>query len=218
MWCSQRQPVEKGYAAVKANHLSDYQEMFDRLTLELGQTVSDKTTDQLLAAYKNGSASEAEKRQLEVMLFQYGRYLTISSSREDSQLPANLQGVWNYLNSPPWASDYYMNVNLQMNYWLTYSTNLAECALPLIDYIDSLREPGRVTAEVYFGVKSEAGEANGFSAHTQNTPFGSDGPVRDGHLTGDGLLQQFRGLSRTVGNTMNSQVMWNSWKNTSILC
>ena len=54
----------------------------------------DLTTDQLLASYKNGSASEAEKRQLEVMLFQYGRYLTIASSREDSQLPSNLQGVW----------------------------------------------------------------------------------------------------------------------------
>ena len=164
--------VAKGYAEVKEDHLSDYQELFNRVELNLGQTVSDKTTDQLLAAYKNGSATEPEKRQLEVMLFQYGRYLTIASSREDSQLPSNLQGVWNYLNNPPWASDYHMNVNLQMNYWPTYSTNLAECALPLIDYIDSLREPGRVTAEVYFGVASGEGEANGFNAHTQCTPFG----------------------------------------------
>ena len=164
--------VVKGYTDVKADHLSDYQELFNRVNLDLGQTVSDKTTDQLLAAYKNGSATESEKRQLEVMLFQYGRYLTIASSREDSQLPANLQGVWNYLNNPPWASDYHMNVNLQMNYWPTYSTNLAECALPLIDYIDSLREPGRVTAEIYFGVASGEGEANGFNAHTQCTPFG----------------------------------------------
>ena len=69
--------VENGYEAVKASHLSDYQEMFDRMTLDLGQEVSDKTTDQLLATYKNGSASEAEQRQLEVMLFQYGRYLKL---------------------------------------------------------------------------------------------------------------------------------------------
>ena len=158
--------ADKGYEAVKASHLADYQEMFDRLDLNLGQTVSSKTTDQLLATYKNGSATEAEKRQLEVMLFQYGRYLTIASSREDSQLPSNLQGVWNVLNNPPWASDYHMNVNLQMNYWPTYSTNLAECALPLIDYIDSLREPGRITAKIYNGADV------GFSAHTQNTPFG----------------------------------------------
>ena len=158
--------VEKGYEAVKATHLADYTELFDRVELDLGQTVSERTTDQLLAAYKNGEATEAEKRQLEVILFQYGRYLTISSSREDSQLPSNLQGVWNTLNNPPWASDYHMNVNLQMNYWPTYSTNLAECALPLIDYIDSLREPGRITAQVYNGAEV------GFSAHTQNTPFG----------------------------------------------
>ncbi|MBR7179552.1 MAG: glycoside hydrolase N-terminal domain-containing protein, partial [Oscillospiraceae bacterium] len=158
--------VDNGYEAVKASHLEDYKELFDRVELDLGQTVSELTTDQLLASYKNGSASEAEKRQLEVMLFQYGRYLTIASSREDSQLPSNLQGVWNFLNNPPWASDYHMNVNLQMNYWPTYSTNLAECALPLIDYVDSLREPGRITAKIYNGVDV------GFSAHTQNTPFG----------------------------------------------
>ena len=65
------------------------------------------------------------------------------------------------------ASDYHMNVNLQMNYWPTYSTNMAECAEPLIDYIDALREPGRVTAAIYAGVSSAEGEENGFMAHTQ---------------------------------------------------
>ena len=160
------------YADVKAAHIEDYQSLFNRVSLDLGQTVSEKTTDALLAAYKAGTAGTGEQRQLENMLFQYGRYLTIASSREDSQLPSNLQGVWNCMNNPPWASDYHMNVNLQMNYWPTYSTNLAECALPLIDYVDSLREPGRVTAEIYFGVASEDGEENGFTAHTQNTPFG----------------------------------------------
>lgn len=160
------------YTDVKAAHIADYQSLFNRVSLDLGQTVSEKTTDALLAAYKAGSASAGEQRQLENMLFQYGRYLTIASSREDSQLPSNLQGVWNYLNNPPWASDYHMNVNLQMNYWPTYSTNLAECALPLIDYVDSLREPGRETARIYFGIESQEGEENGFTAHTQNTPFG----------------------------------------------
>ncbi len=164
--------VKKGYKEVKATHLEDYQELFNRVSLNIGQTVSEKTTDDLLKTYKDGSASEPEKRQLENMLFQYGRYLTIASSREDSQLPSNLQGVWNSLTNPPWSSDYHMNVNLQMNYWPTYSTNLSECALPLIDYVDSLREPGRVTAKVYAGVESKDGEANGFMAHTQNTPFG----------------------------------------------
>ncbi len=165
--------VAKGYDSVKEDHIKDYSELFSRVDLDLGQTVSSKPTNELLAMYKNGTASEAERRQLEIMLFQYGRYLTLGSSRENSQLPSNLQGVWNNRNNPPWASDYHMNVNLQMNYWPTYSTNLAECAKPLISYVDSLREPGRVTAKIYAGIEStEENPENGFMAHTQNTPFG----------------------------------------------
>lgn len=165
--------ITKGYAAIREDHIADYDSLFGRMSLNLGNTVSDKPTNELLNAYKNGTASDGEKRQLESMLFQYGRYLTISSSREDSQLPANLQGVWSVNNTPPWASDYHMNVNLQMNYWPTYSTNLAECALPLVTYVNSLREPGRVTAKIYASVEStEENPENGFMAHTQNTPFG----------------------------------------------
>lgn len=164
--------AEKGFDAVKADHIADYSSLFSRVELDLGQTVSDKPTDELLAAYNAGTATAAEQRQLEVILFQYGRYLTLGSSRENSELPSNLQGVWNNKNNPSWSSDYHMNVNLQMNYWPTYSTNLAECAEPLIDYVDSLREPGRITAAIYAGIASEDGEENGFMAHTQNTPFG----------------------------------------------
>lgn len=170
--------VGKGYDEVKKRHLEDYRELFDRVKLDLGQTVSNKTTDDLLTAYNatgGGAATNAEKRLLEVILYQYGRYLTIASSRE-GDLPSNLQGVWQNragdYNRVAWGCDYHMNVNLQMNYWPTYSANLAECATPLIDYVDSLRKPGRVTAEKYFGIKSEEGEENGFTAHTQNTPFG----------------------------------------------
>lgn len=165
--------MEKGYSAIREDHIADYDALFGRMSLNLTDTVSDRPTNELLNAYKNGSASDGEKRQLETMLFQYGRYLTIASSREDSQLPANLQGVWSVNNTPPWSSDYHMNVNLQMNYWPTYSTNLAECALPLVTYVNSLREPGRVTAKIYAGVEStEENPENGFMAHTQNTPFG----------------------------------------------
>ena len=165
--------AQKGYDAVKRDHIADYRELFSRMTLDLGAEVSDKPTNDLLAAYKENTASEAERRQLETMLFQYGRYLTIASSRENSQLPSNLQGVWNDSNSPQWASDYHLNVNLQMNYWPTYVTNLSECADPLIRYVDSLREPGRETARIYAGiVTDEEHPENGFMAHTQNTPFG----------------------------------------------
>ncbi len=163
---------DMGFDKVKERYLADYEGLYGRLDLDIGQVSSDKPTDALLTAYKNNSASAGEKRLLEVLLYQYGRYLTIASSRE-GDLPANLQGVWqNRTTDVPWSSDYHINVNLQMNYWPTYSSNLAECATPLIDYVESLREPGRVTAECYFGIKSEPGEANGFSAHTQTTPLG----------------------------------------------
>ena len=161
---------KKGYEKVKKEHIKDYSEIFSRVQLDLGQNVPEKTTDILLNDYNAGKNTEAENRALEVILFQYGRYLTIASSRA-GDLPSNLQGVWQNRvgdhNRIPWASDYHMNVNLQMNYWPTYSTNMAECATPLIDYINSLVEPGKVTAKTYFGV-----ENGGFTAHTQNTPFG----------------------------------------------
>ena len=170
--------VKKSYDEVKADHVSDYKSIFDRVDLDLGQALPNIPTDELLSGYGNNTVSEDARRALEVIFFQYGRYLTIASSREDSQLPSNLQGVWNNNNKPAWSSDYHMNVNLQMNYWPTYSTNMAECATPLVNYIDSLREPGRETARIYAGVESakdengEYIEANGFMAHTQNTPFG----------------------------------------------
>lgn len=161
---------KKGYEKVKEDHIADYTEIFDRVDLDLGQSVPTKTTDVLLNDYKAKKNTAAEDRALEVMLFQYGRYLTIASSRA-GDLPSNLQGVWQNRvgdhTRVPWASDYHMNVNLQMNYWPTYSTNMAECATPLVDYINSLVEPGKVTAKTYFGV-----ENGGFTAHTQNTPFG----------------------------------------------
>ncbi|MBY4797884.1 glycoside hydrolase N-terminal domain-containing protein [Collinsella sp. AGMB00827] len=164
------------YQELRAAHIADHTALMGRVALDLGSfgAVSKRPTDEFLRAYNEGTASDAERRQLEVMLFQYGRYLTLGSSREDSQLPSNLQGVWNDNVNPIWASDYHMNVNLQMNYWPVYSTNLAECARPLISYVDSLRKPGRVTASVYAGIATPEGDeaGRGFMAHTQNTPFG----------------------------------------------
>ena len=162
----------KSYTELRRTHLDDITGLTERVNLDLGQVLPDIPTDDLLSAYKKNTLSQEEKAYLEVLLYQYGRYLLVSSSRGNT-LPANLQGIWVGKNGNPWSSDYHMNVNLQMNYWPAYSGNLAECALPLIDYVESLREPGRITAEVYFGVESnEENPANGFTAHTQNTPFG----------------------------------------------
>ena len=174
----------KGYATVKADHEADYKNIYDRVKLNLGQSKPDLANDDLLAAYNdaNSTLTDSEKRYFEQLLFQYGRYLQISSSREnaegrnDQDLPANLQGVWSIydgsVGNVPWGADYHMNVNLQMNYWPTYSTNMAECAIPMIEYEDGLREPGRVTASTYFGIDNSDGKQNGYTAHTQNTPFG----------------------------------------------
>ena len=101
----------------------------------------------------------------------FGTFCPRSKATLEKDLPSNLQGVWQNRvgdhNRVPWGSDYHMNVNLQMNYWPTYSTNMAECAVPIVDYVYSLMEPGKITAKTYFGV-----ENGGFTAHTQNTPFG----------------------------------------------
>lgn len=163
--------VLKGYDQVKSDHIADYQNIYNRVSLDLLQSPSQVPTDEQLTQYNNHTGSPAQNRELEVKLYQYGRYLTIASSRE-GDLPSNLQGVWNNrvgdANRIPWGSDYHMNVNLQMNYWPVYSANMTECAIPLIDYVNSLVEPGELTAQTYFGTSP----GNGWTAHTQNNPFG----------------------------------------------
>ena len=119
------------YETLKGRHLADYQKLFGRVTLNIDCKESDfsLTTDQLLANYKNGSGSTY----LETLYFQYGRYLLIASSREGG-MPANLQGTWNRYNFTPYSGGYWHNINVQMNYWPAFSTNLAETFIPYIDY------------------------------------------------------------------------------------
>lgn len=161
--------VEKGYEKVLENHTADYKKLYNRVNLDLGQS-STKTTDALLNAYKNSTATDAEKRYLEVLMFQYGRYLLIAGSRENSQLPTTLQGIWNNNNAAPWYSDIHTNINEEMNYWLSNNCNLTECAIPLVKYMASLEIPGGKTVEIYTGSK------HGIMAHTQNTPYGYTSP------------------------------------------
>ncbi len=163
--------TSKGYEFLKKEHIQDYISLFGRVNLDLGGEIPNIPTNKLLARYRSDSSS-LDAKYLEELYFQYGRYLLISSSREGT-LPANLQGVWNDSNSPAWSSDYHINVNLQMNYWPALLTNLKETAIPLVEYVDSLREPGRVTAYEYYNIKSdEENPSNGWVAHTQSTPFG----------------------------------------------
>ena len=158
----------KDYETLKKNHIKDYQSLFNRVKLNLGGSNTAQTTKEALQTY---NPSKGQK--LEELFFQYGRYLLISSSRDRTDaLPANLQGVWNAVDNPPWNADYHLNVNLQMNYWPAYMSNLAETAKPMINYIDDMRYYGRIAAKEYAGIESKDGQENGWLVHTQATPFG----------------------------------------------
>jgi alpha-L-fucosidase 2 len=140
----------KSYASLLEEHVADYQRLFKRVEFDIHtKPVDDIPTDRRLDMVKEGG----QDPELERICFQYGRYLLISCSRNQLGLPANLQGLWNDKYHPAWSCDYHTNINLQMNYWLSEPTNLAECHQPLFDFIQSLRKPGRRSAKVHYGAR-----------------------------------------------------------------
>jgi alpha-L-fucosidase 2 len=143
----------KNYGQLLQRHLNDFKELFDRVSFDIGDSSSKLQNMPMEARLKsygeNLVKSSNPDPDLVETLYQYGRYLLIASSRPGT-LPANLQGVWNNSLNPPWAADYHININLQMNYWLAGPTNLIECEEPLLEFIESLVEPGRITAKEYF--------------------------------------------------------------------
>jgi alpha-L-fucosidase 2 len=156
----------KTYKSLLANHTGDYGNLYNRATIDLGHKISDEIpTDEILKRYRQHPTPA-----LETLMFNYGRYLLIASSRAGS-LPANLQGIWNNSNNPPWTCDYHFDINLQMNYFSSEVTNLTECSDPLVDYIYSLREPGRKTAKLHYGIENA-----GWVVHPMNNPFGFTAP------------------------------------------
>ncbi|WP_407319560.1 glycoside hydrolase N-terminal domain-containing protein [Isoptericola halotolerans] len=157
----------RSYDDLLERHQADYRELFDRATLDLaGSELPDIPTDALLDEYR-GEIDTESALALESLYFQYGRYLLISSSRPGS-LPANLQGVWNRIDDPPWDADYHVNINMQMNYWPAETTNLSELANPMFDYVDSLVEPGTVTATEMYGT-------DGWVVGNETNPYGFTG-------------------------------------------
>ena len=139
----------KSYSQLRQAHITEHQALFNRVELNLGETESAETpTDERLMAFQNGSDDPS----LISLYFQFGRYLLMGSSRPGC-LPANLQGIWNEHMNAPWNSDYHTNINLQMNYWHAEACNLAECHIPLFDYMDSLVEPGSRTARIHYGAR-----------------------------------------------------------------
>ncbi len=169
---------KKTFSELYKAHLKDYQALFGRVKFNLGEEEIILPTDHMLNRFEKKGEY---RRNLITLLFHYGRYLLIASSREGS-LPANLQGIWNAKNDPPWCCDYHFNVNVQMNYWPAYVANLAETALPYIDFVNSLRKPGRIVAAKTLGIgEFDGDEVNyekptGFMFHTMVSPLGFVGP------------------------------------------
>ncbi|MFH1921003.1 MAG: glycoside hydrolase N-terminal domain-containing protein [Planctomycetota bacterium] len=151
-----------------SNDGKTWDELDGRVRVDWGR--SDATTlalptNQRLAAYAQGAGDP----DLEQTMFQYGRYLLASCSRPGG-LPANLQGLWNDSNHPPWASDYHSNINVQMNYWGAEPTALGECHQPLLDFVTACAEPCRVATRKAFGK-----DTRGWTARTSQSIFGGNG-------------------------------------------
>ncbi|MBX7136021.1 MAG: glycoside hydrolase family 95 protein [Fimbriimonadaceae bacterium] len=137
-----------GYETVKREAIKDHRRYFERVSLDLGPDNSALPTDERLALVQKGGSDLS----LEALMFQYGRYLLISSSRPGG-LPANLQGVWSQDIETPWQGDYHININLQMNYWPSETTNLSDLHQPFFDYIDVLAQHGVKTAKESYNMR-----------------------------------------------------------------
>jgi alpha-L-fucosidase 2 len=146
--------LANSYDELIRKHTEDYRSLFKRLDFSISDSDGeDLSTDQRLQKVKDGIPDNY----LTQLQYQFGRYLLISSSRPGT-LPANLQGIWADGFMPPWNSDYHININIQMNYWLAEMTNLSECHEPFLKFIGGLREMGRITAKESYG-------CGGFVAH-----------------------------------------------------
>ena len=156
------------YAALRQRHVADHQPFFRRVNLDLGPSAAASVpTDQRLARLRRGEEDPA----LVAQFFQYGRYLLIAGSRQDSPLPTNLQGLWNdnLACNMGWTCDFHLDINTQQNYWPAELCNLSECHEPLFALIESLREPGRRTAQTVYG-------ARGWVCHVFTNPWGYTAP------------------------------------------
>ena len=131
------------YETIRKRHVKDHKKLFERVNFDLGE-IDDDYTDVILNKYKNGQ----ESRYLEELLFQYGRYLLIASSRKDGY-PANLQGTWNAYDSSPWEDGYTHDINTQMNYWPSGPANLSECFFPYIRYNKAYYKKTQLQADSY---------------------------------------------------------------------
>jgi alpha-L-fucosidase 2 len=154
------------YDDLKKRHTSVYKEKFDRVHFSLGENRNELPTDERLNNFQIDNDPS-----FIALYFQYGRYLMICGTRENT-LPLNLQGLWANTINTPWNGDYHLNINVQMNYWPVEIANLSELHNPLIDYIKRLSVAGEETAEIFYG-------AEGWVAHVISNPWLFTAPGED---------------------------------------
>ncbi|MBI2302162.1 MAG: glycoside hydrolase N-terminal domain-containing protein, partial [Armatimonadetes bacterium] len=152
--------VKKPLTAIRSAHLQEFRSFFRRCTLDLGGgEAAQRPTPERVKAVET-----QPDPQLAALCFQYGRYLLINSSRPDSPLPANLQGIWAEEYQTPWNGDFHLDINVQMNYWPAEPTGLGDCTLPLLRFIGSLVPNGQKTARAYYN-------SPGWVAHVVSNPW-----------------------------------------------
>jgi alpha-L-fucosidase 2 len=167
----------KSYLAAKTAHIKDFSNLYDRVQLNLGKP-SEKNTLARLKDYTQGKTDH----DFDALLFQYGRYLLISSSRKGG-VPANLQGIWNNDVKPAWYSQYTTNINVQMNYWPAEVTNLSECHYPMLDWVQNLSNINRDSNDSLLNTKK------GWVAYSTNNVMGGPSKWRL-HRPGSAWLAQ----------------------------
>lgn len=168
--------VSESYVALLNQHVQNYQKYFNRVSFTVNDTTgvnknNDLPSGERLKAYSKGAYDPA----LETLYFQFGRYLLISSSRPGGP-PANLQGIWNKELRAPWSSNYTININTEMNYWLAEVTNLSEMHFPLLNWVKGLSVTGANTAKEFY-------HASGWVAHHNSEIWCTSNPVGN---VGDG--------------------------------
>lgn len=142
--------VSKDYDALKANHVYDYDSLYSNQSITFNCD-NDTTADELLKSVKDGGDEKA----LTELLYNYGKYMIISGSRNGGQA-LNLQGIWNNYVRPPWSSNYTVNINTEMNYWGASRSGLSDCIEPLINMVYETMQNGKKTAEINYGCRGFA--------------------------------------------------------------
>ena len=160
-----KKAITKGFDAVKSDHLKAHHELFDRVELVIGNP-KEKQDLTLNEHWKDFLVNDDPW--LPTCYFHYGRYLLISSTREDL-MPPNLQGLWANTIQTPWNGDYHLNINVEMNHWPCEVCNLSELHLPLIRFAEGLMSSGQQTARDFYG-------ARGWTAHVVCNPWGFTAP------------------------------------------